>query len=210
MPRVVDDKEAELALLHSERDAEAHELAETVGHNLKRLRQSRGHSLERLAKLAGVSRAMLSQIELGRSTPTIALLWKVARALEVPFSALTTPGGGSGTVVLRASSAKLLTSADGHFTSRALFPFDAERRVEFYKLTLAGHAEEAAEPHAAGTLENLTVVAGEVEIEVAGHIHTLRADDAILFQADVPHTYRNRGTLTAVMYLVMTYVENIG
>ena len=71
--------------VHDETD----ELASRVGNNLRRLRTKRGHSLERLAKLSGVSRAMLGQIELGRSVPTIALLWKVARALEVPFSALT-------------------------------------------------------------------------------------------------------------------------
>ena len=50
---------------------EAHELTEIVSSNLKRVRRSRGYSLERLANLSGVSRAMLSQIELGRSVPTI-------------------------------------------------------------------------------------------------------------------------------------------
>jgi transcriptional regulator with XRE-family HTH domain len=189
---------------------EAHELAEIVSSNLKRLRRSRGHSLERLANLAGVSRAMLSQIELGRSVPTISLLWKVARALNVPFSALTSPGTGSGTVVMRSKAAKILTSADGSFTSRALFPFEAERRVEFYKLTLAAQSQEDAVAHAAGTIENLTVVVGDVEIEVNGSIYTLHADDAIIFQADVPHIYRNPGHVMAIMYLVMTYVESVG
>lgn len=192
------------------KDAETGELAALVGHNIKRLRSRQGHSLERLAKLAGVSRAMISQIELGRSVPTIGLLWKLARALGVPFAALTSDASVSGTVVLRASKAKVLSSADGSFTSRALFPFDSERRVEFYKLTLAPHATEIAVPHAAGTVENLTVVIGDVEIEVGGAVHALRPDDSILFEADVPHAYRNTGGLTAVMYLVMTYVESVG
>jgi len=48
----------------------------TISTNLKRLRTRQGHSLERLAKLAGVSRAMLSQIETGKSVPTISLLLK--------------------------------------------------------------------------------------------------------------------------------------
>ena len=193
-----------------ERDRDATELARAVGRNLKRLRLRRGHSLERLAGLSGVSRAMLSQIEQGRSVPTIALLWKVARALEVPFSALTTEDLSGGTVLLRASRAKALTSADGSFTSRALFPFQPGRRVEFYKLTLAAGALEAADAHAPGTVENLTVVAGQVEVEVAGHVHTLHEDDAMLFEADVPHSYRNIAAGRAVIYLVMTYVEGIG
>ena len=181
-----------------------------MGRNLKRLRRRRGHSIERLARLSGVSRAMISQIELGRSVPTIALLWKLARALEVPFAALTSETGAGGTVVLRGSKAKTLTLADGAFTSRALFPFDSERRVEFYQLTLAGHGVEIAQPHAAGTVENLVVAVGEIEIDVAGAVHRLQPDDAILFEADVPHSYRNIGATTAIMYLVMTYIESVG
>jgi quercetin dioxygenase-like cupin family protein len=38
----------------------------------------------------------------------------------------------------------------------------------------------------------------------------LHADDAIWFQADVAHTYRNVGSLTAVLYLVMNYIETVG
>ena len=189
---------------------EAHELAEIVSSNLKRLRRSRGYSLERLATMAGVSRAMLSQIELGRSVPTISLLWKVARALDVPFAALTSPGTGSGTVVMRSTNAKILTSADRSFTSRALFPFETERRVEFYKLTLAAQSQENAVAHAPGTLENLAVVVGDVEIELNGSVYSLHAEDSIVFLADVPHIYRNPGHVMAIMYLVMSYVEPIG
>jgi DNA-binding XRE family transcriptional regulator len=47
------------------------EFAVLIGERLKGLRSQAGLSLERLSKLAGVSRGMLSQIELGRSVPTI-------------------------------------------------------------------------------------------------------------------------------------------
>jgi transcriptional regulator with XRE-family HTH domain len=96
-----------------------------VGENLRRLRTRRGLSLERLAKACGVSRAMLGQIELGRSAPTINVLWKIARSLDLPFAALISepPAGGSA-VVMRRTEAKVLLSQDGRFSSRALFPFD--------------------------------------------------------------------------------------
>jgi transcriptional regulator with XRE-family HTH domain len=185
-------------------------LTEAVARNLRRLRTRRGHSLERLAKLSGVSRAMLSQIELGKSVPTISLLWKVARALEVPFAALTNLADSPGTVVVRVASSKSLSSASGGFTSRALFPYDAPRKTEFYELRLQPLGFEAAEPHAPGTTENLVVSAGEVEIEVAGVIYRLADGDAIFFEADVPHAYRNVGRGEARLFLVMTYVEVIG
>ena len=162
-------------------------------------------SLGRLAEASGVSRAMLCQIELGQSAPTINVLWRIARALDVPFSALLAPAGERRARVLEAGQAKILTSADGRFSSRALFPFDEPRRVEFYELRLAAHAEEHAEPHPPGTTENLVVSRGRLQVGIEGGEHDLKAGDAILFAADVPHVYRNRGDREAVIYLVMTY-----
>lgn len=190
--------------------AETTDLAPIVGANLRRLRTRRGLSLERLAQISGVSRAMLGQIELGQSAPTINVLWKIARALEVTFSALISARTQSGALVLRAAESKILTSKDRSFSSRALFPFDEPRRVEFYELRLAAGTVEDADAHPPGTTENLVVTAGTVEIDVAGDTHRLEAGDSILFEADTPHAYRNAGRSEAVMYLVMTYAEEIG
>jgi transcriptional regulator with XRE-family HTH domain len=189
---------------------DAADLAPVVGTNLRRLRTKRGLSLERLSQLSGVSRAMLGQIELGQSAPTINVLWKIARALEVTFSALISTRTSSGALVLRSEDAKLLTSKDRSFSSRALFPFDEPRRVEFYELRLTPGGVESADAHAPGTSENLVVTAGVVEIDVAGETHRLEAGDSILFEADSPHAYRNGGKGEAVMYLVMTYAEEVG
>jgi transcriptional regulator with XRE-family HTH domain len=181
-----------------------------VGANLRRLRTRRGLSLERLAHKSGVSRAMLSQVELGKSAPTINVLWKIARALGVTFSALLSTNLDTSPVLLRASSAKRLSSLDGSFSSRALFPFDRPRRVEFYELHLKPHAVEEADPHPPGTAENIVVNAGAVTISVGNAAHELNQGDALLFAADVSHSYRNRGNDDALMYLVMTYAETLG
>jgi len=186
------------------------DLTPVVGANLRRLRVRRGLSLERLAQASGVSRAMLSQVELGRSTPTINVVWRIARALEVPFSALIAARDTRGLSVLRRAEAKVLSSHDGAFTSRALFPFDEPRRVEFYELRLAPGAVERADPHAPGTTENLVVSAGRVEVEAGGSRSSLAPGDALVFQADVPHAYLNAGEGEAVLYLVMTYAEQVG
>jgi len=189
---------------------DAADLAPVVGGNLRRLRTKRGLSLERLSQLSGVSRAMLGQIELGQSAPTINVLWKIARALEVTFSALITTRTQSGALILRSNESKVLTSKDRSFSSRALFPFDEPRRVEFYELRLTPGGVETADPHAPGTSENLVVTAGVVEIDVGGDTHRLETGDSILFEADAPHAYRNAGRGEAVMYLVMTYAEEVG
>jgi transcriptional regulator with XRE-family HTH domain len=187
------------------------ELPVIVGRNLRRIRLRQGLSLERLAKRSGVSRAMLGQIETGKSTPTIGLLWKISVSLTVPFASLIAIGNSEGIILLRRDGAKILSSDQGQFTSRALFPFDSERRTEFYELRLAPLYCENAEAHAAGTRENLVVAKGAVEIVVgSARPATLSEGDAILFEADVPHAYRNLGTDEAVLYLVMTYAQMIG
>jgi mannose-6-phosphate isomerase-like protein (cupin superfamily) len=138
------------------------------------------------------------------------VLWKIARALDVPFSALLSTNLDTSPVLLRASSAKRLSSLDGSFSSRALFPFDRPRRVEFYELHLKTHAVEKADPHPPGTAENIVVNAGAVTITVGNSVHELNQGDALLFSADVPHSYSNRGNHDALMYLVMTYAETLG
>lgn len=189
----------------------AFDLPLVLGQNLRRLRTRQGHSLERLAKLSGVSRAMLSQIETGKSAPTISLLWKISTALDVPFATLLGGQNTHGTVVLKRMDAKILASRDGKFTTRALFPFDGERKVEFYELRLAGRHVEHADAHAPGTVENVVITKGALEVRAGREApRQLFEGDAILFEADVPHSYRNLTDEESVAYLVMTYVETVG
>jgi transcriptional regulator with XRE-family HTH domain len=189
-------------------ESEAQELKRRVGDNLARLRKSRGLSLERLAALAGVSRAMLGQVEAGESAPTISFLWKVARGLDVRFADLLGDETAGNIVLLPADTSKVLRSGDGGFESRALFPFDKHRRAEFYELRMSGGHIERAIAHPEGTYENIVIHSGKLRLTVGDSKPVeLRAGDSILFRADVPHTYENPGTRDALMYLVMTYAE---
>lgn len=185
------------------------EVAAVVGGHLRRLRDRRNLSLEALSKLSGVSRAMLGQIEQGRSAPTIKVLSRIAAAFGVPVSSFLSSQEDRPVVVLRPHETKLLKSTDGKFSSRALFPFGSQRRVEFYELRLEGQSTEHADAHAPGTTENLVVDKGSVEIRVDGVGYGLSAGDAIYFKADTPHSYHNLGADTAVIYLVMAYAESV-
>ena len=190
--------------------AAGNDLTPVLGANLRRLRSRRNLSLEKLAKLSGVSRAMLGQIELGQSAPTVNVLWKIGTALEVPFSALITSRPTASFHVMKADQAKRLASSDGTFVSRALFPFDEPRRVEFYELRLAPGGVERADAHPPGTVENLVVSRGHMEIEAGSGTHALGPGDAVVFEADAPHAYRNAGDVEVIMYLVMTYADTVG
>jgi transcriptional regulator with XRE-family HTH domain len=186
-------------------------LLSVIAANLKRLRTHQGHSLERLAKIAGVSRAMLSQIETGKSVPTISLLLKIANALGVPIANLLVGPASRATAVLPRARAKVLISSAGRFSSRALFPLDAARRAEFYEVRLLSQHRELIEPRATGARENLVVVQGKLELTVGNEPSVvLPAGDAAAFLADVPRSFRNLDGGETVIHIVVMYAEPVG
>ena len=75
------------------------------GERLRAARRERGWPMERLASASGVSRAMISKIERGESSPTAVVLGKLSAALELSIAellaaspgALAATGAGAGT-----------------------------------------------------------------------------------------------------------------
>ena len=183
------------------------EISDVVADNLKRHRTERNLSLSDLANRSGVSRAMIHQIERRQSAPTINVVWKLATALDLPFSALLEQPSSLAARVLRADKSWSLRSDDGRFVSRALFPLDGPRSSELYELTLAPGAEEVAEPHGTGTRENLAVAHGHLSVRVDSETYELGPGDVLVFNADVPHAYANPSSAETRAYLMMTYGE---
>jgi hypothetical protein len=147
---------------------------------------------------------MICQVELGRSAPTIGVLWKVACVLGVHLDALVSDGLGARSVVLRARTSSVLRSKGGAFTLRALFPPHGPSAAEFYELRLKGGSAENADARPPGSTENIVVARGTLTVSVRGERHVLERGDAIFFKADAPHEYANEGQDEARAYLVTT------
>jgi transcriptional regulator with XRE-family HTH domain len=165
----------------------------------------RGLSLERLSRQSRVSRAMLSQIELGRSAPSVNVVWRIASALAVPFSALLSAQPSKGPRVLHAHKAQVTGNHDGSFTSRALYPREPRRSSEFYQLTIKPRGIGAAQAYAPQTSANIVAASGSVRIKLGASIIRLAEGDAAVFEADVEQVYENVGDDQAVLYLVISY-----
>jgi transcriptional regulator with XRE-family HTH domain len=176
-----------------------------VGAYLRLLRQEQGLTLADLTARSGVSRAMLSQIEQGRSSPSIALGWKIANGLGVPFGALLGEAVDGDFIVQRAAQLREVFSTDRSLRSRALFPSGDRRSPELYELLLRPGGVEDAHPHALGTRELLYVSAGSLVLSSAGQRVELAAGDSLFFRADQPHRYENPGATPTLCYLVMAY-----
>ncbi|HWK32874.1 MAG TPA: XRE family transcriptional regulator [Hyphomicrobium sp.] len=180
-------------------------LSTVIGARVRNLRARHRYSLERLANLAGVSRAMLSQIENGQSVPTIVLLNKVAEALDVPLVTLVAAPNVRQTTVLKRSTGKVIASASGKFQLRPLFPSENELRAQFYEAVIAPQHCEELEARASGTKETYVVVRGRIELTV-GHDAPLlleEGDAAFLEEVDRPRTLRNPETHDAIVHFVI-------
>ncbi len=188
-------------------DIGAAELTRRLADNIRALRKTRGYSLDDMARRSGVSRASLSQVETAKTNPTIAILWKIAAGLEVPFSALLGEDNAERVSVLRRPDQRVLKSADGHFESRPLTPAGVLTGVEVYELRLAPHTVHASDAHAAGTSESLTVLVGTLRLRVGDEVHDLSAGDAACFVADVAHSYENPGRTATLVHNVIVYAR---
>jgi XRE family transcriptional regulator, regulator of sulfur utilization len=180
----------------------AAELTRRVAENLKRLRKERALSFDQLASVSGVSRAALSQIEGAKTNPTLAVLWKIAVGLSVPFQSLLGVEGGSKARVLRVNDSLPLRSPDGRMESRLLSPAGATPGLEVYELR--------SDPHSAGTSETVVVLTGALRVSVGDERYDLVAGDSIFFSADVGHQYENRGSREARCLDVITYGRGAG
>jgi transcriptional regulator with XRE-family HTH domain len=183
-------------------------LEHLVGVNLARLRAERQLSLDALARASGVSRAMLAQIESARSVPSIKVLCKIASALKVSVAAFLRSHATNGIEYLPAGGATRLVTSNGRFWARALYPQAVPSATEFHELRVAPLHTETGTQRAPGTTVNLVVSEGTLEIDVHGRKQLLATGDAIVFDADQPHTLRNPGNGEARAFRVTVGAES--
>jgi XRE family transcriptional regulator, regulator of sulfur utilization len=186
-------------------DVGAAEMNRRVAESLKRYRKLRDLSLDELAIKSGVSRAALSQIEGGRTNPTLSVLWKVAAGLAVRFHELLDTSHESGAKLLRAGDAVVLRSADGRVESRLLTPGGAPTDVELYELRFAAKGVQRSDSHGRGTTETVCVLKGALRVAVGDEGHELLTGDTLHFSADVAHAYENRGSSETRVLNIIRY-----
>jgi XRE family transcriptional regulator, regulator of sulfur utilization len=169
----------------------ASELALRVAASLRGFRSGRDLSLDELAAKSGVSRAALSQIESGRTNPTLGVLWKIAVGLELPFHDLLGADEQESAHLLRSNDSLPLKSADGRIETRLISPGKSSPDLELYEIRLQPKAILRSEPHAARTSETLVVLVGSLRLQVGSSTYELGSGDSAFFRADVPHAYEN-------------------
>jgi XRE family transcriptional regulator, regulator of sulfur utilization len=167
-----------------------------VGPRIRALREGMGLSLRDLADRSGVSAPMLSQVERGETSPTLAIAAKIAAGLELSLSQLLRLDEDDGVSVVRATERLLGGHADGH-RYEVLTPPVPGQRAEVSQHTLAPGSATGGpgDPpiHEPGSRETAVVLDGELRLVCDGVAHDLARDDTVTFDADLPHHFENPG-----------------
>jgi transcriptional regulator with XRE-family HTH domain len=186
---------------------------------LRELRKHAGLSLRELGRQAGVSASLVSQIEHGKTRPSVSTLYTFARLFNVPLDKLFDAEQPAGTdppaydadrsrghdpanvwhpsayesrlSVMHPTHRAQLRMSEGIVWERlAATP---ERDVNFVKVTYAPGASSAkrTEPQQHGGYEYGFALSGSLEVTVGSEVFVLHAGESLGFDSTIPHALRN-------------------
>lgn len=185
------------------------DIDDRLGHRLKALRTAQNLTLEALAERAGISRAMISRIERGESSPTAALLGRLCAGLGISLAALFADETRRGDPMSRAAAQPVWTDPASGYVRRDVTPAGTGALVEIVDVTFPAGAEVAfTNPWTVrGIDQQVWVLDGELELTVAGRTHSLSTGDCLHMRLDGPVTYRNTSARAVRYAVVLTMTD---
>lgn len=204
---------------------------QALGAEIRALRRERGLSTAALADRCGVSRSMISQVERGLAAPSLEVLWSLARALDVPIGTFfqgdgpqgnppdghhapgTEPGRASGATpgsltsgpaatVVRAGERKRLGLTPS-LTYQLLSP-NLQHQIELVWIEYGPGEAGPVTPFQHAGEEQMVVIAGRMQMWIAGDIYPLEAGDSITFDSALPHRALNPYSEPATVIAAIT------
>ncbi len=193
--------------------------ADRVGEQVATHRKDRHLKVSELARMVGVSPSLISQVERGQSQPSVATLFALAEALDVPVDAFFVKDGepvappeskpapeqvpaagppaahdgdgdGAGQRYLVRGDARAAISIEGGVLWERLTP-ETLPHVDFLELIYQPGAESNPELYRHPGSEMVLVLSGRFEIYVGFERYELKAGDSIHFPSTFPHRYVN-------------------
>ena len=176
-----------------------------LGPRVRALRDAMDLSLRDLAERSGVSAPMLSQVERGETSPTLAVAQRIALGLELRLSQLLRLDESGAVTIVRAGERRPGGARSRGHAYEVLTPPLPGQRAELSRHTLAAGASTGGpgDPpiHEPGARETALVESGEVVLVCDAERHELAEGDCVTFDADLPHHFQTTGgaTLLAVV-----------
>jgi transcriptional regulator with XRE-family HTH domain len=162
-------------------------------------------SLRDLAERSGVSAPMLSQVERGDTSPTLAVAQKIAAGLDLTLSQLLRLDEDRHVVVVRGGQGRIRRRR-GHKVEELTPPLPGQRADVSLHTLVPGAATGAPDDppvHEPGSRETTVVIEGTTELFIDGQRHELKEGDSVTFDADLPHHFENNGEADALLLAVV-------
>ena len=168
----------------------AEQVCEVVGERVRAIRRDLGLTMAQFAEAAGVSIGMLSKIEHGRTAPSIATLSRLARAGNVPITALfrgldeehdaVVVRAGEGVEIIHSSSGR------GRLYQDLGALRGPERQIEPVLVTLST-TDEVFPLYQHPGVEMLYMLEGSMEYGYGSNRYLLGPGDTMQFHGEVAH-----------------------
>lgn len=187
-------------------DAGALALSGQLGKTVQRLRKAYNLSLSELAEQSGVAKSIISQIERNETNPTLATIWRLSQALDISIDRVLATGDDE-PFIDKSSRADtpILVSDDGKMRLAIIGWIKTVEWLQWYDVQAEPGATLESDAHQRGSVECLSVLEGEFEVEVAGVTQHAKAGESLRYRCDRPHTVRCVGTgpARAVMVCIL-------
>lgn len=169
-------------------------MSDDVGARLRALRTLRGISQRELAKRCGVTHSSLSLIEQGKVSPSVSSLKKILDAIPISVGDFFTMDLESRDQVFY-SAEELTDIAIGDVAYKLVGANRDSRALSFMVETYPAGSDTGREMIAHQGEEAGVVLEGETEISIGAETRVLGPGEAYYFDTNVPHRFRNPGTI---------------
>jgi transcriptional regulator with XRE-family HTH domain len=177
-----------------------------IGRRVRALREAQALSLRDLAERSGVSAPMLSQVERGDTSPTLAVAARIAAGLELRLSQLLRLDEDGAVSIVRRDERRT-GGADGHAYEILTPPLPGQRaEVSRHVLQSGARTGGPGDPpmHEPGSRETAVVEYGRAVLVCDVDRHELGPGDTVTFDADLPHHFENPGPEETALLAVVS------
>jgi XRE family transcriptional regulator, regulator of sulfur utilization len=165
-----------------------------LGKTIQRLRKAYNLSLGELSEQSGVAKSIISQIERNETNPTLATVWRLSQALDTTIDQVLALEEHSNIIEKSSVSAiPVLTSEDGLCTMAIIGWLNTVDWVQWYDFRAEAGGVLESDPHPKGSVENLSVLVGELEVWVDGDAKKVSQGETLRYRGDLPHRITNIG-----------------
>ena len=177
-----------------------------LGRKIRDLRLRRGLTVQQLAEATGLSKGFVSQVENGRTSPSLATLSDLAKSLETSVAYLVVEEDLVPYVVRRSERPNM--SVNGTGARVEVLSAQPRRNLELLQAELPAGMSSGEKRQFHHGEEIVLCMEGRIRLSCGDHVVSLEVGDSCHFDGRVPHSIENAGDVPARVFIALTPAAN--